>query len=160
MMMMLAFENQNPTNEFINCMMVHHFPLTFKATVADATKTVIDAATTCKLLESMGKTAAGPDGLPSWFLVQVAPMIAEPLAYLYNASVIFSYVPPQWKTSIITPVPKVKHPKEAADYRPISVTPILCRLLAKYIVPLFFHPILLNPRLNQDFKDQFDNRQR
>src|SRR5678815_5914518 len=70
-------------------------------------------------------------------------------------SVLFSYVPPQWKTSTITPVPKENHPTEVADYRPISVTPILCRILEKFIVHRFFHHILLEPQLNQDFTDQF-----
>ena len=126
-----------------------------KATVVDSTWPVIDAATTYQLLKTIGRTAAGPDGLPSWFLVLAAPMIAEPVAYLYNTSIHFSYVPPQWKTSIITPVPKIKHPTEDADYRPISVTPILCRLLEKYIVRRYFNPILLEPQLNRDFTDQF-----
>ena len=53
------------------------------------------------------------------------------------------------------PVPKISHPSEATDFRPISVTPILCRLLEKFIVHRFFYPILLEPRLNQDFTDQY-----
>jgi len=35
----------------------------------------------------------------------------------------------QWKSSIITPVPKVDPPLTCSDYRPISITPILARLM-------------------------------
>ena len=61
----------------------------------------------------------------------------------------------QWKISTITPVPKVPHPSDVADFRPISVTPILCRLLEKFIVRRFFYPFLTEPLQNQDFLDQY-----
>jgi hypothetical protein len=52
-------------------------------------------------------------------------------------------------------VPKVTRPTKPADYRPISVTAILCRQLEKFIVHRFFHPFLLDPELNQEFSDQY-----
>ena len=116
---------------------------------------VIDEHTTYRLLTSIGRTAAGPDGLTSWFLGTTATAITKPVAYLYGVSILSSYVPPQWKTSTITPVTKVTRPTKPADYRPISVTPILCRLLEKFIVRRFFHPFLLDPELNQEFADQY-----
>ena len=82
-------------------------------------------------------------------------MLAQPITKLFNISILFSYVPPPWKSSIITPVPKVSHPVEAADFRPISVTSILCRLLEKIIAHRFFHPFLTEPHTNQQFSDQY-----
>ena len=135
----------------------HHTPPLCKSTAVDGTLEVIDEHTTYRLLTSIGRTAAGPDGLTSWFLGTTATAITKPVAYLYGVSILSSYVPPQWKISTITPVPKVTRPTKPADYRPISVTPILCRLLEKFIVRRFFHPFLLDPELNQEFADNNNN---
>ena len=40
----------------------------------------------------------------------------------------------QWLNAIVTPVPKVAKPDSIADYRPISVTPLLSRLAEKLVV--------------------------
>ena len=38
--------------------------------------------------------AAGPDGLPNWFLRDFAPYLCQPLAAIFNASIREGYVPP------------------------------------------------------------------
>ena len=47
-------------------------------------------------------------------------------------------VPTQWKDANIAPVPKIAKPSKPEDYRPISLTSTLCkvmeRLLAKFII--------------------------
>ena len=80
-----------------------------------------------RLLDTTKATSAGLDGLPHWFLRVAAPFLYEPVAFLFNQSISFSYIPTQWKSSIITPVPKLKQPEKCSDFRPISVTSILCR---------------------------------
>ena len=66
-----------------------------------------------------------------------------------------STVPVQWKTSSITPVPKVEQPQTCADYRPISITPILARVMEKQIVMTFLYPVLTHPDSTHLFEDQF-----
>ena len=61
-----------------------------------------------------------------------SPVFAVPLAQLFNQSVVEGAVPSQWRTAVITPIPKVPKPTQAADYRPISITPVLSRSLEKY----------------------------
>ena len=63
--------------------------------------------------------------VPAWFLRLGAPVFAAPLAQLLNQSVACGVVPQQWKKACITPIPKVASPKDASDYRPISITPVL-----------------------------------
>jgi len=111
-----------------------------------------------RLLDSLKPTATGLDGLPAWFLRLGAPIFAAPLAELFNQSLTNGVVPDQWKTSIITPIAKVPNPTQAADYRPISVTSILSRLLEKHIVRSYIYPAISNvPQdiLNFNFNDQF-----
>ena len=66
-----------------------------------------------------------------------------------------TFVPKQWKSSIITPVAKTSKPAQCADFRPISGTPLLSRLLEKIVVSNFLYPALINPKCERLFRDQF-----
>jgi len=82
-------------------------------------------------------------------------VLAKPLAELYNFSVNNSFVPLQWKISKITPVAKIAKPQVCSEYRPISVTPILSRVLEKLVVQDFVYPVLTNPLCAEHFLDQY-----
>ena len=107
------------------------------------------------LLDKLRPTSPGLDGIPHWFLRVAAPFICQPLAYLCNQSLSQCYIPRQWKSSVITPVPKINQPQSCADYRPISVTSLLCRVLEKIIIQKYFYPILAHPSCDYLFQDQF-----
>src|SRR5207249_12146127 len=57
----------------------------------------------------------------------------------------------QWKKAVVTPIPKCPRPQNIADYRPISVTPILGRMLEKLIVKDFLRPNFDPKMLNDQF---------
>jgi len=98
-----------------------------------------------RLLDTLKPTATGLDGIPAWFLRLGAPIFAAPLCQLFNQSLATGTVPSQWKTAVITPVAKVPRPTKPSDYRPISVTPVLSRLLEKLIVRRYIYPLLRQP---------------
>lgn len=108
-----------------------------------------------RALDSLKATSAGLDGIPSWFLKSAAPFLAEPLTFLLQLSLTEMYVPTQWKTSLIVPVPKLPQPKLPSDFRPISLTPILSRVTEKMIVQRYFYPLLQQPQLAPLISDQF-----
>jgi len=85
------------------------------------------------MLDKIRPTSCGLDMLPDWFLRMTAPSVALPLSYLFNLPIQESVVPSQWKTSSITPVKL----QSCQEYRPISNTPILSRLMEKEIVRSF-----------------------
>ena len=109
-------------------------------------------------LISLRGSSTGSDGIPSWFLTSFAHLLAEPITILYQRSLNLSYVPPEWRTSCITPVPKVTRPKEPNDFRPISITSVLCCILEKVVVRRYFYAILTDTNLNQAFQDQYAYR--
>ena len=80
---------------------------------------------------------------------------SAPLSQIYNLSINKSFIPEQWKCSTITPVAKVARPTVCAEYRPISVTPIMSRLLEKVIVKDYIYPALIHPACTHLFHDQF-----
>jgi len=107
------------------------------------------------LLDRIKPTASGLDSLPYWFLKLAAPSFAQPVAHLFGLSLQQSVVPSQWKISCITPVPKTSQPQSCQQYRPISVTPILSRLMEKIVVRKFLYPVLCDKSLSPSFSDQF-----
>jgi hypothetical protein len=109
-----------------------------------------------RILDKLRPTATGLDLLPAWFLRLGAPFFCKPLSCLFNKSLSTSTVPTQWKKAWIQPVPKTSSPKEHADFRPISVTPVLTRIMERTIVTSFIYPALLSPAATDlQFADQF-----
>ena len=74
--------------------------------------------------------AMGPDGLSATFLAEV---IVVPLTSLYNQSLREGIIPTTWKQSFITPIHKGSSHDDPSDYRPISVVPILAKILEKIV---------------------------
>jgi hypothetical protein len=72
-----------------------------------------------------------------------------------NLSLSSSVVPQQWKSASILPIPKVPSPSVPADYRPISITPVLSRVLERIVVTDYIYPSLQFPPPELSFADQF-----
>jgi len=106
-------------------------------------------------LDTLKPTAAGPDGLPAWFLRLGAPAFSKILADLVNMSISKSIVPRQWKLARICPVPKKTGPTQPSDFRPISVTAVLSRIAEKIIVRDFLYPAIDCPPPTLSFADQY-----
>ena len=75
----------------------------------------------------------GPDSIHPRILKESAEVIAIPLCLIFKSSLRTRMLPEKWKWAHITPVFKKgsKHDKE--NYRPISLTSIICRLLERII---------------------------
>ena len=95
------------------------------------------------------------DNLPAWFLRLGAPIFYKPLTYLFNLSLSNSVVPIQWKLAWIRPIPKVSAPALHSDYRPISITPVLSRMLEKIVVRRYIYPVILKHLPVLSVSDQF-----
>jgi len=108
-----------------------------------------------QILDNLRHTAEGADGLPAWYLRLTAPAYSEVLAGLINQSTSISLVPQQWKMAIIHPVPKVSSPSSPSDYRPISVTPILSRMVERELVRRYLYPAFEEQPMQTLLEDQF-----
>ena len=89
---------------------------------------VLDLLSTYKL-----KTATGPDGVSSRMLRETARSISPSLIELFNLSLKKAKVPHQWKISNITPIFKSGDPSSALNYRPISLLPLISKILERII---------------------------
>ena len=77
--------------------------------------------------------ATGTDCLPSNLLKDCASVLAPPLAHVLNLSIITSTVPSIWKSAKITPTFKSGNADLVENYRPISVLPVLSKILEKAV---------------------------
>lgn len=110
------------------------------------------------MLDTLRPTATGLDNLPAWFLRLAAPIFCKPISQLFNNSLAASTVPSQWKRAWIKPVPKVPTPSQHVDFRPISITPVLTRMMEKSVVRQFVYPAFSNPPATLSFEDQYAYR--
>ena len=123
------------------------------------TVTEIPPITTAEVhqaLKRLKKTASGADGLPLWFLKEYADELSRIIATVFNQSMIEGKVPILMKSVKILPIPKNNNPKARGDYRPVSVNPILARLLERIIVHKYLASVTESHLSNSQFA--FRNR--
>ena len=87
-----------------------------------------------KLLSSIAMTkATGSDGLPGTILKSCADLLAPSLMLIFNKSLSEGQLPPNMKIANITPVYKGGDPSQPTNYRPVSLLPIVSKLLERIV---------------------------
>lgn len=77
--------------------------------------------------------STGPDGISAKMLKSVAECIAPSVTKLMNQSIQSGCFPVFWKVSNIVPIPKLGDNSNPSNYRPVSLLPILSKLLERHI---------------------------
>jgi len=75
-----------------------------------------------ELRDKKGNKAAGEDGLGSTFIKEIEYAFAAPLAVLFRKSLDDGVVLVDWKVSNITPIYKKGPKQDPGNYRPVSLT--------------------------------------
>ena len=76
--------------------------------------------------------ASGPDGISARMLKLTAEVIAPSVTTLFNYSIMCCRPPSSWKCASVVPIPKVLKTSGTADFRPISLLPILSKVLERH----------------------------
>lgn len=83
-----------------------------------------------KLLQNLNcHKAAGPDEIPTRFLHLAADELAPILTRLFQFSLDSSEVPQDWRDANVVPIYKKGDTHIPANYRPVSLTSITCKIL-------------------------------
>ena len=75
----------------------------------------------------------GVDGIPPKLLMETVEQISIPLARVFNLSLTEGVVPYEWKEANIIPLFKKGSRNKSENYRPVSLTSVICKLLERLI---------------------------
>ena len=83
-----------------------------------------------KLLSNFKENKAlGPEGITPVILKMFATILAPSLTHIFNKTLTSGTLPSDWLTANISSIYKKGDRTAAANYRPVSLTPICCKVL-------------------------------
>ena len=96
--------------------------------------TVIDISVVEKVLKELdaGKSM-GPDELNPLLLKTMSKVFAVPLSLIYQESIRSGKIPSVWKDACVTPLFKKGQKSNPGNYRPVSLTSIVCKCMEKIV---------------------------
>jgi Reverse transcriptase (RNA-dependent DNA polymerase)/Endonuclease-reverse transcriptase len=77
--------------------------------------------------------SAGPDNIPNVVLKETSSVIANLLVHLFKMSVRDGCIPAEWRHAIVVPIHKTGNVNCKTNYRPISLTCTVCKVLESII---------------------------
>ncbi|KAL4238884.1 hypothetical protein ACF0H5_003591 [Mactra antiquata] len=86
-----------------------------------------------QLLNINQKKATGLDGLSPKFLRLSAKVISKPVTKIMNLSVTKNIFPNHFKIAKVTPIHKKGATSDKSNYRPISILPVLSKIIERHV---------------------------
>ena len=77
--------------------------------------------------------ATGSDNIGARLLKLAAPFISDSLMYICNQSILNSTFPDKWKEGKVRPLYKNGPKDDTNNYRPISILPVISKMLEKHV---------------------------
>ena len=88
----------------------------------------------CHLLSGLSSNkATGIDKTSSKIIKIAAPVIADLLTYIFNQVITQSSFPDEWKMARVTPIFKNGQRNLPENYRPISVVPVISKIMERIL---------------------------
>ena len=79
------------------------------------------------------KKSPGPDEIHPNLLVEIAEFLAVPLAALFNLSLASGRIPDDWRSATVCPLMKKGDRHDAANYRPVSLTSVVSKVMERML---------------------------
>lgn len=93
----------------------------------------VTAETVEKMLFKIKSNAVGPDGLSVKMLLYLTPYLSKHITFILNKCLLTGKFPNLWKNANVLPVPKNSSPSLLSHFRPISILPVMSKLLEKIV---------------------------
>ena len=87
-----------------------------------------------KLLHELNTTKSmGPDNMHPFLLQKLSKTLCYPLTAIFQKSVSVGKIPKEWKYAKVTPLFKKGNKSVTGNYRPVSLTSVVCKCLERII---------------------------
>ena len=77
--------------------------------------------------------SCGPDDIHPKLLIELVDVLSRPIALLLNKTIEEGDIPVEWKSAYISPIYKKGARNRAENYRPISLTSIVCKIMESFV---------------------------
>jgi hypothetical protein len=86
-----------------------------------------------EILKLKADSAPGPDGITPKLLKSIVNSVTTPLTIIFKKSIETGEIPKDWRMATVVPIFKKGQKKDPANYRPVSLTSIPCKILEKIV---------------------------
>lgn len=93
--------------------------------------TLVDTDTVIKIINQIKSKAMGPDLLNINMIKCCGRYLVDFITHIINSCILESYFPSAWKCANVIPLPKKESPETLDDLRPVSILPVLAKVLEK-----------------------------
>jgi exonuclease III len=91
--------------------------------------------------------APGPDGLSTRVLKECREELKAPITKLFNSSLNTGKIPKDWKKANVVPIYKKGNKLEVSNYRPVSLLPIISKILERCVLNKIIE--LIRPKISK-----------
>ena len=126
----------------VYCATASHLSSIFEMTSSSPSLTTLDFTVNeiMELLQSIDDTKAmGIDSINPKVLKHCAASLSYPIYKLFQLTFKNSKLPQEWKTHCIIPIHKSGDKSLVSNYRPISLLPIVSKVLERLVHQKFYH---------------------
>ena len=131
-------EKANVLNNFFSSVFVTEgdtpsppFESNYTSTLSTINVSVLDMENQLKSLKI--NKSPGPDGIHPKLLYECAKVLAYPLKLLFDATMKTGKIPSKWKIAEVKPLFKKGSKSIAGNYRPVSLTSIVCKVFESFV---------------------------
>ena len=100
-------------------------------------------------IKNLKNSAAGFDGYNLIVINAILNVILSPIVHIVNVSFLTGVVPIELKTANVIPLFKGEDPHQLTNYRPISILPVLSKILEKLFHKRLYKFLSINNMLYQ-----------
>ena len=131
-------EKANTLNEYFSSVFIKEDVTNLPEKVSITDKVLenftIDEETVLKKLKDLNPNKTpGPDGWHPVFLKNIADVIYKPLTKIFQKSLDGGQLPSEWLNACITALHKKGEKGDPGNYRPVSMTSIICKLMESIV---------------------------
>lgn len=86
-----------------------------------------------QIVYNIKSNAKGVDGISLEMIKLSLPITLPYITHIINSCLEQGFFPQSWKEALVIPIPKVNNPENVTDLRPISLLPVLSKVLEKVV---------------------------